>query len=164
VDTRAVFDQLLSETLAAAKEVYGRRLVTVAAFGSVGRGTPRLDSDIDLLIIADDLPRGRMPRVTEFEAVENALAPHLEAAAKLGVHTALSPVIKTRDEVNQGSLLFLDMLEDARILFDRNSFFAGFLERFGKRLARLGARRVRLGNAWYWVIKEDYRIGETFEI
>ncbi|MEW6541825.1 MAG: nucleotidyltransferase domain-containing protein [Bacillota bacterium] len=164
MNTRAVFDQLLSETKAAAKEVYGRRLVTVAVFGSVGRDTPRPESDIDLLIVADDLPRGRMPRVAEFEAVENILAPHLEAAAKLGVRTTLAPVIKTRDEVNQGSLLFLDMLEDAWILFDRNGFFAGFLERFRKRLARLGARRVQLGNAWYWVLKKDYRIGETFEI
>lgn len=161
---RVIFDQLFSEIHRAAGRVYGSRLVTVAVFGSVGRGTSRPDSDIDLLLILDHLPHGRMKRVTEFEAVEAELAPHLEEAAKEGVHTTLSPVIKTRDEVSQGSLIFLDMIEDARILCDRDNFFVNFLDRFQKRLTRLGARRVRRGSAWYWVLKEDYQIGETFEI
>lgn len=161
---RQCFEHLLVEIRRAAEQVYGDRLVTVAVFGSVGRGAPRPDSDIDLLLIADRLPKGRMKRVAEFEAVENLLAPQIKMAASQGVTTSLSPVLKTRDEVNRGSLLFLDMLEDARILYDREGFFAGFLERFRKRLARLGARRVRRGNAWYWILKEDYRIGETFEI
>jgi hypothetical protein len=159
-----IFDQLFFEICHAAGRVYGSRLVTIAVFGSVGRGTPRPDSDVDLLLILDHLPAGRMKRVAEFEAVETELTHRLEEAAKKGVHTTLSPVIKTRDEVSQGSLIFLDMIEDARILYDRDNFFVNFLDRFQKRLTKLGARRVRRGNSWYWVLKEDYQIGETFEI
>jgi len=164
VNSRVVFEQLLPEILHAVHQVYGERLVTLAVFGSVGRGTPRPDSDIDLLLVAEKLPDGRLRRVSEFEAVETLLAPRLQEAARHGVRTTLSAVIRTRDEVCRGSLLYLDMLEDARILFDRGAFFARFLDRFRKRLAHLGARRIRRGNAWYWVLKDDYRIGETFEI
>lgn len=52
------FQEILKELQKAVEEVYGQRLVTLAVFGSVGRNTPRPDSDIDLLIVADDLPPG----------------------------------------------------------------------------------------------------------
>jgi predicted nucleotidyltransferase len=52
--------------LAELRRGYSDRLVAVAVFGSVGRGTPRDDSDVDLLIIARDLPEGRMRRVEQF--------------------------------------------------------------------------------------------------
>jgi Nucleotidyltransferase domain len=49
-------------------EVKGTRgpLVALAVFGSVGRGTVREDSDVDFLLVARDLPRGRFARVDEF--------------------------------------------------------------------------------------------------
>lgn len=161
---REVFDRLLAETCLATKQVYGERLVTLAVFGSVGRESLRPDSDIDLLLVVDELPRGRMARMAEFAAVESAMASHLADAANAGVSTSLSPVFKTREEVCRGSLLFLDMIEDTKILYDRDRFFTRFLERFRERLAKLGARRVWRGNAWYWVLKAEYQIGETFEV
>jgi predicted nucleotidyltransferase len=146
----------------ACEEVYGERLVAVAVFGSAGRGTVRPDSDVDLLLVADPLPDGRMRRVDEFEEVERRLSGLLPAA--LGTPPPLSPVLKTPAEVGQGSPLFLDMTEDARILFDREGFFARELDRLRVRLAQLGARRIWLGNAWYWDLKPDYRPGEVFEL
>ncbi len=44
---------------------YGPRLISLAVFGSAARGTARPDSDIDLLIVADPLPRGRMKRIAD---------------------------------------------------------------------------------------------------
>jgi predicted nucleotidyltransferase len=154
----------LEAIVQAAREVYGERLVSLAVFGSVGRGTPRFDSDIDLLVVAAGLPRGRLARVREFSAVEARLAPALAQAATAGVDTVVNPVFKTPEEVAAGSLLFLDMVEDARLLYDRDGFLAGYLARLRKRLKELGAKRVRRGGAWYWLLKEDYRPGEVFEI
>ena len=51
---------------------------------------------IDILIIADNLPRGRMARVKEFEKVEEALAKDLDKLNKKGIYLSLSPVIKTK--------------------------------------------------------------------
>jgi len=158
------FEEFLPEVLEAVKDVYGERLVTLAVFGSVGRGTPRPDSDIDILIVAERLPRGRIKRVSEFDRVEEILAVSLKRLEGAGINTFLSPVIKTKEEVLAGSLIFLDMLDDARILYDRNNFFMNFLERLRTRLEKLGAKKIRRGSAWYWVLKEDYKIGEVFEI
>lgn len=145
-------------------EFYGERLTSVVVYGSAGRGAMRPDSDIDFLLVADPLPKGRMRRVREFDSVEQVLKPLLAGAQKGGVTTVLSPVFKTPDEVLAGSPLFLDMIEDARILFDRDDFFRQALDGLRERLARLGAKRIWMGSAWYWDLKPDYRCGEEFEI
>lgn len=33
-----------------------------------------------------------------------------------------------------------------------------------ERLKLLGAKRVWSGDTWYWILKEDYKPGEVFEI
>lgn len=154
--------QVFAALLRACEGVYGERLIAVVIFGSNGRGTARPDSDIDLLLIAEPLPNGRVRRVEEFEEVEKRFGRLLPP--ELGAAPPLSPVLKTPEEVGHGSPLFLDMTEDARILFDRGSFFARELDRLRERLAQLGARRIWLGNAWYWDLKPDYRPGEVFEL
>ncbi len=146
------------------KRCYGERLVSLVIFGSVGRGTPRFDSDIDMLLVVDGLPPSRLRRLEEFEQVEHALEEDLKALAGHGIHTVLSPIVKTREEVQRGSLLFLDMIEDGRILYDRDGFFRSFLADFSRRLKELGAFRVRRGGSWYWVVKGEYKPGEVFEL
>jgi predicted nucleotidyltransferase len=162
---RKYFQTILRALDRAVRSVYEDRLVTIAVFGSVGRGTPRPDSDIDLLIVSVDLPRGRMPRVAEFEAVERMLSPLLNTMReRYGIETSLSPVFKTREEVLQGSLLFLDMLDDALLLYDRGRFFGRYLAALRKKLDLAGGRRVPYRGAWYWVLKEDYTVGEEFDL
>ena len=105
-----------------------------------------------------------MARVREFEAVDRAISPALENARLRGIHTTLSPVLKTPLEVEAGSLLFLDMIEEARILVDRDDFLRNFLDGFASRLAELGAKRVRKGAGYYWVLKPDLRPGEEINL
>jgi predicted nucleotidyltransferase len=123
------FDGLLSELAAAVGAHYGDRLVSLAVFGSVGRGTARPDSDLELLIVADDLPPGRMRRADDFRAVERALAAALDAAGGAGPSVELSPVFKTPAEIELGSPLLLDMTQDARFLHDRGGFLREALSR-----------------------------------
>ncbi len=138
--------------------------MSLVVFGSVGRGTPHFDSDVDILLVVDDLPPSRLGRLREFEEVEKALEKDLKRPEELGIRTLLSPVIKTREEVCRGSLLFLDMIEDGLILYDRDGFFQSFLESFARRLQALGAQRVKRGDSWHWVLKQEYQEGEVFEL
>ena len=161
---KEAFAELADRTVSAARTFYGDRLISVVLYGSVARGTMRHDSDMDLLIVADALPDGRLNRVREFEAVEESLKEDFSRAASRGLHTSLSPIFKTSREVRAGSPLFLDMVEDARVLYDRQEFFAQELTRLRKKLTQLGAKRVWKGNAWYWDLKPDYRPGEVFEL
>lgn len=158
------YDAILTRTLASVRRRYGPRLVACAVFGSVGRSTPREDSDVDLLIVARALPAGRFRRMAEFAGVEeevaSLLAPRVAGAARI----ELSPVFRTPEELEAGSPLFLDLVEDARILWDPQGVLAGFLDGLRARLAALGARRIWRGNAWYWDLKPDFRPGEVFSL
>ena len=158
------YARLLELVLAELKLQYGRRLVATAAFGSVGRGTPREDSDVDLLIVARDLPAGRVRRLDEFLPVEGRLDAALRAVRSDGHPVVLSPVFKTPAEVERGSPLFLDLVEDARILYDPESFLIRYLDGLRGRLRQLGSRRVWLGNAWYWELKPDLKPGEVITL
>jgi hypothetical protein len=158
------FKELEDFLLSRIKAFYGESLISVVVYGSVARGSQNFDSDLDLLIIADKLPKGRMKRIREFEAVEDRVEPFLKSLQKEGINSRISALIKTPEEAKRGSPLFLDMVEDARILFDRDGFFSAVLEKLRKRLEELGAKRVWKGNTWYWILKPDLRPGEVFEL
>jgi len=164
VTIKEIFGEIEKRLLRELVNYYGNRLASVAIFGSVGRGTPTYQSDIDVLIIAENLPKGRLRRVEEFQKIEERLEPFLKEFEKEGVLTYLSPVFKTPEEALGGSFLFLDMIDDARILYDRDDFFKNLLERLKMRLSELKAKRVWRGSTWHWVLKEDYKPGDTIEI
>ncbi len=149
VDHSEVLEQITS----ACRKAYAGRLVSLAVFGSVGRGTARPDSDIDLLLVVDGLSSRRMERVREFAAVEGKFN-----------GLVLSPILKIPAEIQQGSPLLLDMVEDAVILYDRDEFLAKELDRLRQKLTLLGAKRIWQGNVWYWDLKPDYQQGEVFEV
>lgn len=155
---------LFEELLAQSKKVYGKRLMTLAVFGSWADGRNSSESDVDILIIAKNLSRKRLERVKEFEEVEKSLEESIHELSREGIYTYLSPIFKTPDEVSYGSLLFLDMLHDLILLYDKDSFFQDYLSKFKKKLNKLGAKRVVRGEYWYWVLKPDYKEGETFKI
>lgn len=158
------FKELQDKLLSEIKAFYGDRLVSVVVFGSVARGTFRFDSDIDVLIIAEGLPMGRMKRAEEFEVVEDRLELLLKDMRKNGINTFISALFKTPQEAEKGSPLFLDMIEDARILFDRDGFFSNILDRLRSRLKKLGSKRIWKANSWYWILKPDYKPGDVIEL
>lgn len=158
------YDELLTSLVSACRRHYAGCLHSVAVYGSVGRGLPRPDSDIDLLIVADGLPDRHVLRVDDFRAVEDDMASSIEAVRAAGLHPELSPVLMTPSELERGSMLLLDMTEDARILFDRVGCLASALDRLRRRLRELGSRRIWLGNAWYWDLKPDYKPGDVFDL
>jgi hypothetical protein len=158
------FREIEERLLAEIESFYGERLISVVLFGSAARETQGFDSDIDVLIIAKGLPKGRMKRVREFESVDDKIGPFISVLQKEGINTYISPVIKSPEEVEAGSPLFIDMVEDAKILFDRGEFFLGMIEKLRKRLKALGSRRVWKGNAWYWILKPDIQPGEVFKL
>ena len=100
----------------------------------------------------------------EFLPVEARIESRLTSGDPEHPAIALSPVFKTPDEVEAGSPLFLDMVEDARVLYDPDGFLGRSFDRRRARLCQLGARRISRGNAWYWELKPDLKPGEVFAL
>lgn len=152
---RAAFAALLPRVRQTVCATYQDNLVSLAIFGSVARGTPGPESDLDLLIVCRHLPRGRGKRMADFTQVEGALAPDLAQLAATGIQTTLSPVIKTAAEAQMGSHLFLDMVHDVIVLHDPDGFLMQLLAETRAALQQQGARRVQQGSRWYWQLHAD---------
>ncbi len=151
---------LLSELVEALKRKYGGRLVSVVVFGSVARGEYGKNSDVDVIVVIESLPKSKLRRQEEFISVEEIIE------KKMGedVLVKLSPIIKTPEEVRKIPPILLDVVEDGIILYDRDNFFGEIVEKLRRELNKLGSRRVRVGKRWYWILKPDYRFGEVINI
>ncbi len=143
---------------------YGDRLVSLVVFGSVARGDAREDSDVDLLLVIEGLPKSRLERHKEFIDVERVLDNYPYERPGQDFLINLSPILLTPDEASRVSPLYLDMVEDAVIVYDKDGFFRKVLEKLEKRLRELGSKRVWMGKKWYWVLKPDYRFGDVIRI
>lgn len=61
-----------------------------------------------------------MKRIREFGSVEDRIEPFLKSLRKKeGINTHICAIIKRPEGAQKGSPLFLDMVEDAKILFGR---------------------------------------------
>lgn len=148
---------LLRETLAG-------NLVSVVLFGSVARGEATADSDLDLVIVCEDLPEGRFSRLRLLEDADRRFEDELLRLRSLGIRTRLARIVKTRGEAARVVPLYLDLVDDACLLYDRGDFFSSLLSRLRSLLATLGAERRVRGRVRYWVLKPDLAPGEVIEL
>lgn len=146
------------------KKDLGKSLVSVVLYGSVARGEATPYSDIDLLVVADDLPRGRIARLERIRGADQRIDARLNALRLRGIYSEVCPILSTPEEAAQIRPLYLDLVNDACILFDRGGFFAEILRRLNTRLKELGSVRRQMGRVRYWELKPDYRPGEIFEL
>lgn len=144
----------------ALRKRFADKLVSAVVFGSVATGKQLPDSDIDILLVIEDLPRGRFARRALLDGVYDEFEWLIPAEHR----PFLLTVLKTPQEAKNLSPLYFDMTDRRIILHDRDDFFAAVLQDVQSRLAKLGARRKKLGQIEYWDLKPDYVPGEVFEI
>jgi len=159
-----IFD-LLERLVVALKKSFGENLVSVALYGSYARGQIRSESDVDILIIADKLPHSAIERQAFLTRIlEQIEAPMRQTLNQTGWFPYISAILKTSQEADCISRIYFDMIDEAKIIFDKGDFLKSLLQKVKKRLEELGARRVQMGKMWYWDLKPDYQPGEIFEI
>lgn len=163
-DIAEPYRSLVSKILKVLLSMFGDRLVSLIVYGSVARGDAKQSSDLDLLIMVEGLPKSRFDRNKIFDMVEDLLIKDLEDLHASGCHVVLSPILKTPEEARKISSLYLDMVEDAVIVYDKNRFFESILVRLSRKLKELGAERVWVGKKWYWKLRKDLKPGEEIVI
>lgn len=155
------YKSLLEKIVRLLEEKFGENLISVAVYGSVARGDNRKDSDIDLLIIVKNLPKTFTERVILFDEVERKLEGDIEKLMNEGYYISFSPIIKTPEEAVKFTPLYMDMTEDAIILYDKENFLKKILDDIKIKLQKLGFERIWFSKSrWYWR-KKDYKFGEV---
>jgi predicted nucleotidyltransferase len=119
----------------------GDRLVAVVLFGSRARGKANEESDWDLLVVAQDLPRSPLERLI-------SLKQPLPAGCE-----AVSLLARTPEEFEgHVSSLHLDIALDGRILYDPNGYMGRHLSRLRWVIEEAGLFResTEAGDEWRW--------------
>ena len=156
---------LISKVLASLLKTYGERLISVVLYGSVARGTARENSDLDLLAVIEGLPENFSERITEIIGIiRSARDEKMKLWLEKGVFANVQIIPLLPSEARAHQPLYLDLLFDSVILFDRGLIKEVF-EEMRSRLQELNAKRVTLPNGkWYWELKPRLEKGEVVEV
>lgn len=140
---------------------HGTALRSLVLFGSRARGDPRPQSDIDLLLVADD-PRHPDGLAGVREAFEQS-SDYREWVAQRGT-PEIGLVGLTPAAALESRYLYLDLVEEAVFVYDQGDFMRRKLEGLRARLRELGSYRVHFADGSHlWILKPGLRLGETVE-
>lgn len=162
-DVGGFLEELADSLIGAFSDVFGDNLVSLVLFGSYARGEPRRESDIDLLVVLERID-DRYALQRSLDDVEEALAPLLKRMGSCGFTPVLSSVVLSKEQASGVRPLYLDLVFDARVLYDKGGFMSEVLGAVRERLAALGAERRRIGKKWVVILKRDFRFGEVVEL
>lgn len=160
------YRELADEYARLVKEFFGDSLRSICFFGSVVRGEATPESDLDVLVVAERLPKDLGLRMRETISIHEELK-NSEAYRRLRSlrrSAFVSDIILTPDEVKTHPPIMLDMTQDAFIVYDKDRFMQSVLDDMRRRLNELGARKVKAKKGYYWILKPDAKPDEVVEV
>ena len=147
--THAEVAERCERMVAVLRAALGEKLIAVALYGSWARGDAGYGSDIDLLIIARDLPDHPLERRNFLRHIVFDISPRTDFAA-------YSP---ERFD-GQFQSLYLDFGLDAQPLYDPTGYLTQRLERIRAIIEEAGLYRERKGKDLYWHWKNPPQPGK----
>ncbi len=151
---RATLDALLADYVCRLLD-QGVGLVGFIQFGSTAKPAIKTESDIDLLIIGDDLPEDHADRYALFNNIEATLEAQLATLQSKGFWLQFSTIVRSRSEALHYSPLYLDMTIYQRTYYSREGFVERLIERTRCWAARQQLVRYEHGLQWYWAPVEN---------
>ncbi len=144
-------------------EEFGPKLWSIVLFGSLARGSAKDESDIDLLVVVEDLPEKYSERVKVIGRVVYCY--QLDQLIQWlwrekGVYATPNILLITPEEAEVTQPFYLDIVDEGIVIFDRGNFMA---KKFGKlrgKLKEIGAMKVlEPDGSWYWILPD--KIGDV---
>jgi len=141
-------------------------LISIAVFGSVARGEAKPWSDLDVLLVSERFPESYSERVEiAVDIIDPIRYLKLWLWRSKGVYCNIELLMLTREEAAITQPVYLDMVFDSIIVYDKDGFLKGVLERLMSRLRELESERVKLPSGkWFWRLKPRVEKGEVIEL
>jgi len=144
METEQLIGYILKE-LGGGKELLPMNIKAVVLFGSWAKGTATPDSDVDLLVIADNIHPKRHRRGTEIAQIKRCLS-----------ILTLDILLHTTEEVisnfNNHNPLFLDIAEEGRIILDEGELLQNSISRARYYIRQRGIKRY--GDGWIFPVEK----------
>ena len=137
-------------------EVLGSKLESIAFFGSLARGELKPYSDVDILIVARELPKRYSDRVklireiTSCKAIDDLI---IYLWKEEGVYVNFDILLIDEEEAGVTHPFYLDMTESCIMVFDRNGLLSKKIEEVKEKLKEMEAVKIEEPDgSWYWVL------------
>ena len=145
---------------------FSEKLVSIVLFGSIAYGEAKKESDIDLLVVADGLPERYSERLSFLrKALTGIDELRLRIWRRMGRYPLVDAIILTPHEARVSHPFYLDMVDNAIIIYDRENFMKRKFKELKEKLSKIGARKVVLPDGrWYWELKESLHKGEVIQL
>lgn len=152
--------ELAERVVAEYKAALGNDLLAVACFGSVARGEPDPESDLDLYVVT----RNRIEPLIDpglGTIVPLRETPEYQALARHGFRPDPMPIFHSAVKLATHPWILLDIADHGVVLFDPEGILSRELDAVRRRLKELGGQRIeRPDGSWYWDLKPDWGPGE----
>ncbi|MFQ6052097.1 MAG: nucleotidyltransferase domain-containing protein [Candidatus Hydrothermarchaeota archaeon] len=149
--------ELINKFIGLLRRNFGSDLVSVVLFGSYTTDKHTWDSDIDLLVVLDNLPENQM--------IRSELTSEIVSVFNLKHGITISPIFLTRKEAKVTQPFYLDMVSEGQILYDRGEFMKKKLEEVRRKLEELGAKKEKLPDGTiYWNLKPKMKRAGEIEL
>ncbi len=126
------------------KLFWGNNLVSIVLFGSYASAKQTSTSDIDILVIADNLPSSKKDRLSLILSITRKY---------LSLGKSVSIVLHSREEILNGfefyNPLLLSISENYKLLYDDMNFFINLMRAINNKIAK---KKIRKFGDYSWRI------------
>jgi len=131
-------------------------LESLILYGSIARGDAKANSDLDLLVVSDDF-HGSIGSRIEFLLmnIKPMLRDELNFLRRHGYNVFLSFYPLRCNEIYRFPIFLLDLIDDAKIIYDKNNFFEKFLLEFKLKIMGMNARKIKSKHGWIWILRGE---------
>lgn len=113
------------------KSLFGKNLISIVLFGSCAAGRQEDTSDIDILVVADNLPSSRKEKS---EMIFSISKKYLLRGKTVSI------ILRSGEEIKNGfeyyNPLLLSISENYKLLYDQERFFLSLMKDIKNKIAR----------------------------
>ena len=134
-------NKLISELTDILKQKFNQDLLAIVLFGSIVKGSFTSTSDIDVLVVCENLIKDW--RVRDKMTLE--LTEEIELKYATSIHMALVSRDEILHTIESVSPLMLELYEANEVIYEKENFFTQLLSNFGNNLKNLHAIKIEKG-------------------
>jgi len=141
------FEQATDEFVRLCREKFGEDLTLVVLFGSVARGTAEKYSDIDLLMVMNNLPKRILDR-------ESVVSEEIHQIV-MKYHIRVMPILSKPEDFSSRMInpLVYGILTGYKVLYDPSGFWANYLQQIKPRILEMQPEYIEGGvNGRRWKV------------
>lgn len=136
-------------------------LVGVLQFGSTLKKPIKKETDLDILLIFDELPSNKYDQFKLTLNMEDQLNSDLKKIKNHNIQCSF--ILKKVSQLDHLSPFYLDFIDTSRIWLDPYNHLGNLIADIKNWIEKNGSKKIKKGNLWYWIYSPDHTIPVNFK-